>query len=102
MTNACGSATAYNAAKPSPTNNQFSQRTAGAVGWRHGSRPTCAMFMTAIASNPIPVKWAAARLGLISDGIRLPLVPLSRPFHGPVLEALQAAGIGFAGGRAGL
>jgi 4-hydroxy-tetrahydrodipicolinate synthase len=49
-----------------------------------------------LESNPIPVKWAAARLGLIPDGLRLPLVPLSRQFHGQVLEALQAAGIGFA------
>jgi 4-hydroxy-tetrahydrodipicolinate synthase len=49
-----------------------------------------------LESNPIPVKWAAARLGLIPDGIRLPLVPLSRQFHGQVLEALQAAGIAFA------
>jgi 4-hydroxy-tetrahydrodipicolinate synthase len=52
-----------------------------------------AMFLE---SNPIPVKWAAARLGLIPDGLRLPLVPLSRQFQGQVLEALQSAGIGFA------
>lgn len=52
-----------------------------------------AMFLE---TNPIPVKWAAARLGLIPDGIRLPLVPLSRPLHGQVLEAVQQAGIGFA------
>jgi 4-hydroxy-tetrahydrodipicolinate synthase len=52
-----------------------------------------AMF---VESNPIPVKWAAARLGLIPDGLRLPLVPLSRQFHGQVLEAVQSAGIGFA------
>jgi 4-hydroxy-tetrahydrodipicolinate synthase len=52
-----------------------------------------AMF---VETNPIPVKWAAARLGLIADGIRLPLVPLSRQFHGPVLEAVQSAGIAFA------
>jgi 4-hydroxy-tetrahydrodipicolinate synthase len=49
-----------------------------------------------LESNPIPVKWAAARLGLIPDGLRLPLVPLSRQFHGQVLEAMQSAGIGFA------
>src|SRR5687768_14920586 len=52
-----------------------------------------AMFLE---SNPIPVKWAAARLGLIPDGVRLPLVPLSRQFHGQVVEAMQSAGIGFA------
>jgi 4-hydroxy-tetrahydrodipicolinate synthase len=52
-----------------------------------------AMF---VETNPIPVKWAAARLGLIGDGIRLPLVPLSKQYHGQVLEALQSAGIAFA------
>jgi len=52
-----------------------------------------AMF---VESNPIPVKWALARMGLIADGIRLPLTPLARPFHGQVLEALQRAGIAFA------
>ena len=49
-----------------------------------------------LESNPIPVKWAAARMGLIADGIRLPLVPLSRQYHGQLLEALQSAGIAFA------
>lgn len=49
-----------------------------------------------LESNPIPVKWALARLGLIGDGIRLPLTPLSKQFHGQVLEAIQAAGIEFA------
>ena len=52
-----------------------------------------AMF---VETNPIPAKWAVARLGLIQDGIRLPLVPLSKQFHGPVMEAIQSAGIGFA------
>jgi 4-hydroxy-tetrahydrodipicolinate synthase len=52
-----------------------------------------AMFLE---TNPIPVKWAAARMGLIPDGIRLPLVPLSKQFHTQVLEALQSAGIAFA------
>jgi 4-hydroxy-tetrahydrodipicolinate synthase len=49
-----------------------------------------------VESNPIPVKWALARMGLTSDGIRLPLTPLAKPFHGEVLEAIQAAGIQFA------
>lgn len=44
-------------------------------------------------ANPIPVKWAVARMGLMSDGIRLPLTPLSEPFHAAVLDALQQAGI---------
>jgi 4-hydroxy-tetrahydrodipicolinate synthase len=49
-----------------------------------------------LESNPIPVKWALARMGLIRDGIRLPLTPLAKQFHGQVLEAIQAAGIQFA------
>jgi 4-hydroxy-tetrahydrodipicolinate synthase len=52
-----------------------------------------AMFLE---TNPIPVKWAVARLGLIQDGIRLPLTPLSKQFHAQVMEAIQSAGIGFA------
>ena len=52
-----------------------------------------AMF---IETNPIPVKWAVARLGLMGDGIRLPLVPLSKHLHGQVLEGLGYAGIAFA------
>lgn len=52
-----------------------------------------AMF---IESNPIPAKWALARMGLISEGIRLPLTPLAKECQGQVLEALQAAGIAFA------
>jgi 4-hydroxy-tetrahydrodipicolinate synthase len=49
-----------------------------------------------LEANPIPAKWALARMGFISDGIRLPLTPLSRQFQGQVLEAMQAAGIAFA------
>ncbi len=49
-----------------------------------------------LESNPIPVKWALARMGLIGDALRLPLTPFSKQFHGEVLEALQAAGIVFA------
>lgn len=49
-----------------------------------------------LESNPIPVKWALARLGLIQDGLRLPLTPFAKPYHGQVIEALQTAGIAFA------
>jgi 4-hydroxy-tetrahydrodipicolinate synthase len=49
-----------------------------------------------LEANPIPAKWALARMGFISDGIRLPLTPFSKQFHGQVLEAMQAAGIAFA------
>jgi 4-hydroxy-tetrahydrodipicolinate synthase len=44
-------------------------------------------------SNPIPVKWALERLGLVGGTLRLPLVPLSPAHHGPVEEALKAAGL---------
>jgi len=49
-----------------------------------------AMFLE---SNPIPVKWAAARLGLIADGIRLPLTPLAKQFHEPLLAAMKSVGL---------
>ena len=49
-----------------------------------------AMFVEA---NPIPVKWAVARLGLIGPAIRLPLTPLSERLHDDVLAAMKAAGI---------
>ena len=46
-----------------------------------------------VESNPIPVKWAVHRLGLIGPGIRLPLTPLSAPLHGTVAAAMAAAGL---------
>jgi 4-hydroxy-tetrahydrodipicolinate synthase len=44
-------------------------------------------------ANPIPVKWACARMGLINDALRLPLTPLSADFHERVRGALREAGI---------
>jgi len=46
-------------------------------------------------ANPIPVKWAVARMGLIGDGIRLPLTPLAEAYHERVRKALSKAGIQF-------
>ena len=43
--------------------------------------------------NPIPAKWALARMGLMGEGIRLPLTPLSAEVQPKVLSALQQAGI---------
>lgn len=43
-------------------------------------------------SNPIPVKWALNHMGLISNGIRLPLTPLSEHYHDAVVSALKQAG----------
>jgi 4-hydroxy-tetrahydrodipicolinate synthase len=44
-------------------------------------------------SNPIPVKWAVQRMGLIGPGIRLPLLPLAPQYHAAVLEAMTAASV---------
>lgn len=44
-------------------------------------------------SSPIPVKWALHEMGLIEDGIRLPLVPLEPQYHDVVRDALRAAGV---------
>lgn len=44
-------------------------------------------------ANPIPVKWACARMGLIKDALRLPLTTLSPEYHGRVRAAMLEAGI---------
>ena len=44
-------------------------------------------------ANPIPVKWACARMGLIQDDLRLPLTQLSADCHERVLGALREAGV---------
>jgi len=46
-----------------------------------------------LESNPIPVKWALAEMGLIEPGIRLPLTWLSEPFHDQLRGAMRQAGI---------
>jgi 4-hydroxy-tetrahydrodipicolinate synthase len=46
-----------------------------------------------LESNPIPVKWALCRMGLVESGIRLPLTPFESRYHGKLLEAMKAAGI---------
>lgn len=46
-----------------------------------------------IESNPIPVKWAMAELGLSPDGIRLPLTWLSEEARPKVKSAMQQAGV---------
>jgi len=44
-----------------------------------------------VEANPIPVKWALAEMGLMKDGIRLPLTALSAQYHETVRDALRAA-----------
>jgi 4-hydroxy-tetrahydrodipicolinate synthase len=46
-----------------------------------------------VEANPIPVKWAMAEMGLMEGGIRLPLTPLSEPYHEVVRNALIESGI---------
>ncbi|SDS70823.1 dihydrodipicolinate synthase [Halopseudomonas xinjiangensis] len=49
--------------------------------------------MLFIESNPIPVKWALHEMGLVGEGLRLPLTPLSARCHEPVREALRQCGL---------
>jgi 4-hydroxy-tetrahydrodipicolinate synthase len=44
-----------------------------------------------VETNPIPVKWALAQMGLIESGIRLPLTPLSDRYHETLRAALRAS-----------
>jgi 4-hydroxy-tetrahydrodipicolinate synthase len=46
-----------------------------------------------LEANPIPTKWALARMGLIQSGIRLPLTELSAQYRPAVLAALSTAGV---------
>ncbi|MDP9083440.1 MAG: 4-hydroxy-tetrahydrodipicolinate synthase [Pseudomonadota bacterium] len=46
-----------------------------------------------VEASPIPVKWAVARMGLIGNTIRLPLVELSAAHHETVLHAMRTAGV---------
>src|SRR6478609_2399410 len=45
-----------------------------------------------VESNPIPVKWALAEMGLIHNELRLPLTPLSPHHPDAVRAALREAG----------
>jgi 4-hydroxy-tetrahydrodipicolinate synthase len=46
-----------------------------------------------VEPNPIPVKWAMARLGLCAPALRLPLTPLSASLQPRVERALKDAGL---------
>jgi 4-hydroxy-tetrahydrodipicolinate synthase len=52
-----------------------------------------------VEANPIPVKWALAEMGMLENGLRLPLSPLSEKFHQSLREALHEAGIALPGLR---
>jgi len=46
-----------------------------------------------IEANPIPVKWAMARMGLCGPALRLPMTPLAPAHTAAVEAALRAAGL---------
>ncbi len=46
-----------------------------------------------IEANPIPVKWAVARMGKMKNVLRLPLTPLSAASQGMVEDAMRQAGV---------
>jgi 4-hydroxy-tetrahydrodipicolinate synthase len=46
-----------------------------------------------VEANPIPVKWAVARMGKMQNTLRLPLTPLSGAAQAVVTEAMQMAGV---------
>lgn len=46
-----------------------------------------------VESNPIPVKWALAQMGLIPGGIRLPLTEFAAEYHEQMYAALDRAGV---------
>ncbi len=48
-----------------------------------------ALFLEA---NPIPVKWAVAKMGLMENTIRLPLTLLDKQFESELTEAMQQCG----------
>ncbi len=49
--------------------------------------------VTALESNPIPVKWALHEMGLCGPGLRLPLVELSPQHHATVRRCLSKLGV---------
>jgi 4-hydroxy-tetrahydrodipicolinate synthase len=49
-----------------------------------------------VEPNPIPVKWAVHRMGLIGATLRLPLTQLAEASREPVESAMRSAGVGLA------
>lgn len=46
-----------------------------------------------LESNPIPLKWAMAEMGLIAPYIRLPMTELSETYQAEVREAMKQVGV---------
>jgi len=45
-----------------------------------------------LETNPVPTKWALHKMGLIPEGIRLPLLPLDAKYHAELEKALIETG----------
>ncbi len=46
-----------------------------------------------VEANPIPLKWALTKMGLITETLRLPLVPLDDSQFGLLCDAMDRAGV---------
>ncbi len=46
-----------------------------------------------VEANPIPLKWAMARMGLCGPALRLPMTPLAPACHAQVEAALRSTGL---------
>jgi 4-hydroxy-tetrahydrodipicolinate synthase len=46
-----------------------------------------------VEPNPVPVKWALKEMGLISSGLRLPLVELGKEYQDTVRAAMRESGV---------
>jgi len=46
-----------------------------------------------LEANPIPVKWAMARMGLCGPTLRLPMTPMASQFEATLEAALKASGL---------
>jgi 4-hydroxy-tetrahydrodipicolinate synthase len=46
-----------------------------------------------VEANPIPVKWAVARMGKMKNTLRLPLTPLTEHSQNVVETAMRQAGV---------
>ena len=76
---------------PADMQNLCMSATAGSVETAQlDSRLQTLHAAMGLESNPIPVKWALAKLGISSSRLRLPLLPLVKPYHGQIERALAS------------
>ncbi len=48
-----------------------------------------------VEPNPVPVKWAMSRIGLLDNHVRLPLLPLENTYYSTIEAAMKKADIVF-------